>query len=546
MSQPVRRESADERGRGAYQILFELGRGGMGTVYLARALGAGGFERLVVIKRLNPHLLDQTDARRRFHDEARIAARVHHANVIGTQQVGSDDDGPFLVLDYVEGGSLEDLLERSVEGGELIPPPIVLRIALDALAGLHAVHTAQDAAGRALNILHRDVSLQNVLVGRDGVSRIADFGIAKSGLGGVTTDKSYVVGKLLYMPREYLYREQPAPTLDVYALGITLWLALSGHDLWPDVSEAQLITHIVEDTVPRLSTVMGIPPQIEQLVATAVHPDRTQRYPSARAMADDIERLARQTNWVATHAEVAQFLEARLGAELRERRAKLARYLEMDEHAAARRALDSQADGALQPHSVVEHDALVGDARTESASVRSRRPSAALGPKLLVLPAPQEAARPAFADASSVILPRAGEDRAVAAPPADGEARARARKPLVIAGATALVAAAAAWYGLSGTEPAPASPLVSAAAAARGALRTWASVAPAVSAEPVASPDSDTGTQPRERAKLRPSASPQPKVQPELGGGRSPRPRGPLPRATPSQPSSGIRKNPYR
>jgi serine/threonine-protein kinase len=556
MSQAVRRESADERGRGAYQILFQLGRGGMGTVYLARALGAGGFERLVVIKRLNAHLLDQDDAVRRFMDEARIAARVHHANVVGTQQVGSDDDGPFLVLDYVEGGSLEDLLERSTDRGELIPPPIVLRIALDALAGLYEVHTAQDAAGRALDILHRDVSLQNVLVGRDGVARIADFGIAKSVLGSVTTDKSYVIGKLLYMPREYLCRETPAPTLDVYALGITLWLALSGHELWPDVSEAQLIRHIVEDTVPRLSTVMRIPPQIEELVAIAVHPDPARRFASARAMANEIERLSRQTGWVASHAEVAQFLEQLLGAELSERRGKLARHLEIADSPAARSALPSYSgQGRASAHSVADHDLPEGDPRQASASVRAQ-PRSPRGPKLLVLPAPDEAARSELADESSVPVPRTGEERqAGAAPPAaeiaagSGANTSRDRRSLLLGAGTllALLIFVASYFVLSrGGAPAATANLSASAPAARVALRTWSSLAePSAEQEPLApQPGVETRAAVAKPAQ-RTAAAARPRVEPELDRNRAPRSQVKTPRQS-AEPKSGIRKNPYR
>jgi eukaryotic-like serine/threonine-protein kinase len=345
MSQAVRAGARDELPTGAYELLFQLGRGGMGTVHLARAIGAGGFERLIVIKRLHAHLLDQQQSVRRFLDEARVAARVHHSNVIGTHHVGNDKSGPFLVLDYVEGGNLEDLLARALDAGNLLPPPVLLRIALDALAGLEAIHTAQDAAGRPLNILHRDISLQNILVGRDGVARIADFGIAKSTLGSVSTDQAYVVGKLLYMPQEYLCRETPAPTLDVYSLGITLWLALSGRDLWPNAHEAALIKHIVEDEVPRLSTVMDIAPQIEAIVARAVHRDPKQRYPNAKAMSEDIETLSRQTGWVATHGDVATFVESLLGAELRQRRQLLAKYVAADEGFS-----DEELSGGSQRH----------------------------------------------------------------------------------------------------------------------------------------------------------------------------------------------------
>ena len=548
MSQAVRRESSADLVRGAYQVLFQLGRGGMGTVFLARAVGAGGFERLVVVKRLNQHLLDQPAAIRRFLDEARIAARVHHANVIGTQQVGTDDDGPFLVLDYVEGGSLEELLEHALDQGQLMPPPIVLRIALDALAGLHAVHTAQDATGRPLNILHRDVSLQNVLIGRDGVARIADFGIAKSALGGVTTDKSYVIGKLLYMPREYLCREKPEPTLDVYALGITLWLALSAHELWSGASEAQLITHIVEDRVPPLSTVMSIPPQIEQLVATAVNPDPAQRFPSARAMAEDIERLARQTGWVATHAEVAQFLETALGDSLRERRAKLAGYIQ--DEAAEPSLLDWQSG----------KERAAGAPPGKSARYAARRvvgpPGERPDPKLLPKPESDAASRSA-ANARSIAYPHEGDDEDTLAPdPAATQPAALGRKPLLVVGAavtTLLVFGTLVWSLSNDATPENALELGAVAPAARGAaLHAFVTPSARLLAAPKVPADENPDTKSKAaRAGSTRAAKPtrDPNVQPDLSvpaTSLTPRKRAPPAPRQPAEPATGIRKNPYR
>src|SRR5262245_44859594 len=211
MGQNVRASDPGIASVSSYELLIELGKGGMGTAHLARAVGAGGFERLVVVKRLHTHLLDRIDAVARFLDEARLAAYVRHANVVSTLHVGQDDSGYFLVLEYVEGASLEELIDRAALRSENLPAPIVLRIALDALAGLSATHNSRDVSGRRLELLHRDVSLQNILIGRDGVSRIADFGIAKSALGSVHTDQGYVLGKLLYMPPEYLRHESTGP-----------------------------------------------------------------------------------------------------------------------------------------------------------------------------------------------------------------------------------------------------------------------------------------------------------------------------------------------
>jgi eukaryotic-like serine/threonine-protein kinase len=319
MSQSSRIEVAPR----GYRVLFELGRGGMGAAYLARAEGAGGFERLVVIKRIRPERLDPRSVER-FLREARVAAAIHHVNVVSAQNVGQDSEGPFIVLDYVEGASLEELLDRALASKQLIPVPIALRIALDALAGLEAVHDASDASGKPLHILHRDISLQNVLVGRDGVARLLDFGIARSTLGGATTDALYIVGKLPYLPPEYLRRETLLGSADVYGLGVTLWLALSGADLWAGASEAQVLQHILVDGVPPLSQVIDVAPEVVALVARSTAADREQRFHTARDMAAAIEQLGRERGWVATHHEVAEWLEAQYGAELARRRERVA------------------------------------------------------------------------------------------------------------------------------------------------------------------------------------------------------------------------------
>jgi eukaryotic-like serine/threonine-protein kinase len=320
MAEPSRIDDLAPRG---YRVLFELGRGGMGAAFLARAEGAGGFERLVVIKRIRPERLDPRSVER-FLREARVAAAIHHANVVSAQNVGQDGEGPFIVLDYVDGASLEELLDHSLLKQRALPVPIMLRVALDALAGLEAVHDARDAQGKLLNVLHRDVSLQNILVGRDGVARLLDFGIARSDLGGNTTDQHYIVGKLPYLTPEYLRREVLNESADVYGLGVTLWLCLTGRELWPGASEAQVLQHIVSEGIPRLSQELEVAPEVVELVARACAADRARRFRTAREMAAAIERLGRERGWLATRHEVAEWIEALCGTDMSRRRERIA------------------------------------------------------------------------------------------------------------------------------------------------------------------------------------------------------------------------------
>ena len=307
------------------ETLFELGQGGMATAYLARTLGTGGFERLVVQKRLKAELAGNQDAVQRFLVEARVAARLHHANVIGTHQIGWDELGPFIVLDYVEGGSLSDLVDAAHDAGEKLPVAVVLRMALDVLAALSAVHEARDGDGRPLDILHRDVSLENILIGvSDGVARLSDFGVAKSALGRRVTDPGCFVGKVLYFAPEYLLRQPVGAPLDLYALGVTLWLALSGDELWPDRTDGHLARAIVEEGVPPLDGHREVAPAVREFVARACARDARTRFQSAREMAAVLEELERQGS-MASHAEVAACVERLLGERLRERRAAIAR-----------------------------------------------------------------------------------------------------------------------------------------------------------------------------------------------------------------------------
>jgi serine/threonine-protein kinase len=314
---------------GPYQVLLEIGSGGMGTVSLARAtgepVGASGFARLVAIKRPHGALASDEEVLRRFLDEARLLAQVHHANVVGIHQIGADAVGHFLVLDYIEGGSLDELVTRSVLHRKRLPLPVVLRVVSDMLAGLHAVHEAADVQGTPLGMLHRDVSTQNVLVGRDGVARLSDLGIAEA----VAAERSPAHGRVAYMAPECLRREEADRRLDVYAAGVTLWTALAGRLPWRDAAEAQVVRSAVLEGVPPLSSAgVAAGPAVEAIVARACARDPAERFATAHEMLRAIEGVGRRTARIASHAEVASLVEVLLGADLRARRAAIARRLE--------------------------------------------------------------------------------------------------------------------------------------------------------------------------------------------------------------------------
>jgi serine/threonine-protein kinase len=304
-------------------VLLELGRGGMGTVYLARLVGAGGFERLVAIKRSHAPSMGQELHRERFLREARLAASIHHANVVGIHQIGEDHDGPYLACDYVEGEALAGLIERG-NSAQPVPTPIALRVVLDALAGLHAAHETQDNKGQRLGMLHRDVSIENLLVGRDGVTRLTDFGIAKSAVGPGLTEAGVIHGKLLYLTPEYLEGEAGARSDDTYAMGVTLWIALAGAFPYRALENAALIQEVLRKPIPSLAQAgVDAGPMLEAFLARAVSRKRNDRFQTAREMLDALEAVSSQETRAARHLDVAEFVERSVGAKLSARRAKI-------------------------------------------------------------------------------------------------------------------------------------------------------------------------------------------------------------------------------
>jgi serine/threonine protein kinase len=165
---------------GRYETIQPIASGGMATVYLGRAVGAGGFERRVAIKVMHAHVAEDPEFKAMFLDEARLAARIHHPNVVSTLDVQEDAEGMFLVMEFVEGASLRDIIRALKKKKQRMPVGNAVRIIVDALSGLHAAHELRGKDGNLLQLVHRDVSPHNILVGADGITRITDFGVARA------------------------------------------------------------------------------------------------------------------------------------------------------------------------------------------------------------------------------------------------------------------------------------------------------------------------------------------------------------------------------
>ena len=298
-------DRAASRVIGRYAIHEEIASGGMATVYLGRLDGTGGFSRNVAIKRLHAHLARDPEFVRMFLDEARIAARIRHPNVVPVLDVVNTGDEIFLVMEYVAGESLARLTRGAAERGERMPVAIAAAVVVGVLRGLHAAHEATDEQGQPLCIVHRDVSPQNIIVGRDGAAHLLDFGVAKAAGQLQTSRNGRIKGKVSYMPPEQARGAEVTRVVDVYAAGVILWELLTGERLFPGDNEAIVLERVLFGEVAAPSHKAG-PPELDEVVMRAISRDPLERFPTAREMARAIEAAVS----VAGTSEVSEWLES--------------------------------------------------------------------------------------------------------------------------------------------------------------------------------------------------------------------------------------------
>jgi eukaryotic-like serine/threonine-protein kinase len=216
---------------GRYELLYPYAQGGMATVWLARVQGKHGFEKLYAVKTILPQMAADVGFRNMFLDEARIAARIRHGNVAEIEDLGEDDDGNlYMVLEWIQGDPWSKLYSAIVERGDPLPADIMLRIAANCCAGLHAAHELTDDVGQLLNVVHRDVSPQNVMVTEAGTVKVIDFGVAKAtGRASEQTRAGLIKGKLEYLSPEVALGRPADRRADIWAVGAVLYQIFGGH-----------------------------------------------------------------------------------------------------------------------------------------------------------------------------------------------------------------------------------------------------------------------------------------------------------------------------
>lgn len=342
---------------GRYELHEHIASGGMASVHIGRLAGPAGFSRPVAIKRLHGHLAQEPEFVAMFLDEARLAARIQHPNVVSTLDVVVTKGEIFLVMEFVQGEALSKLGRTVRASGTPIDQRIVAAIMSNVLHGLHAAHEAKDEFGRNLGIVHRDVSPQNVIVGVDGTARVLDFGVAKA-VGRIhTTREGKIKGKLAYMALEQLEgAESVTRQVDVYAAGVVLWELLAGRRLYEGDSEAVVLARALRGNPPAVTSInTQLPREIDSVLARAIAQDPAMRYATARDFALDLERVL----GVAPASSVGDWLRLVAGTSID---AQAALLLDMESHSSVPRNLSddplvqSVLAGTRFPSTHPEHD----------------------------------------------------------------------------------------------------------------------------------------------------------------------------------------------
>ena len=266
-----------------YRRLAELGRGGMATVYLAAARGPQGFTKLVVLKELRPDLAQDAEFRSMFLDEARLAARLNHPNVVQTFEVGEEGGRHVIVMEYLEGQPLS-------RARKLLPSPLTYFALSNVLTGLEHAHDLLDYQGKPLNVVHRDVSPHNIFVTYSGEVKLCDFGIAKAADSSAVTATGDMKGKLSYMAPEQARGEIVDKRADLFGVGVVLWETATGRRLWNNLQDVQILAQLLSGAIPTPRSVdPTVPERLEQICMKALAFEPKDRYPTASAMQADLD-----------------------------------------------------------------------------------------------------------------------------------------------------------------------------------------------------------------------------------------------------------------
>jgi serine/threonine protein kinase len=309
---------------GRYEILLRVAQGGMASVWAARLQGSRGFQKIVAVKTMLPDVSDDPDFESMFLDEARVAARIRHPNVVEIFDLGEQDEILYIVMDWVEGETLSAVLKAAKSLGG-IPHAIVLRLASQICAGLHAAHELRDDSGALVDLVHRDISPANILVSTSGFAKIADFGVAKSrGRLYVTRTEGLVKGKTPYLSPEQLGGLPLDRRSDLFSLGVLLYLMVTGLHPFRGDTEFKTVENIaLKEPIPPHEVIPTVNADFEKLILKTLEKDRNKRFATAAEMQRALDQIASQLGDPMTDEDVASFVRKVIGESSAKRAAEL-------------------------------------------------------------------------------------------------------------------------------------------------------------------------------------------------------------------------------
>ena len=371
--------------RDKYRVLALLGQGGMSLVHIASAHSPGGVQKLVVLKSIRPELMRSEKVRGMFLDEARLATRLSHPNVVQTYEVVLLSGRPVIVMEYMEGQSMFSFLRKAKERGG-VSLAMYLHVLQEALLGLDYAHSLADYDGNSLKLVHRDISPQNVFITYDGHAKILDFGIAKALNNSTQTESGELKGKIRYMSPEQMRGATDLDgRADVFSAGVMLWEALAERRIWQDSSDVDVIHAVVNAGIPRVSTVNpNVNPLLEAICMKALALAPNERWESAGAMQLALEEACEGLGLRASTKDVSKLMKELFG----DQRAKLRSSIDSRMKSPQGRLLDLSeggdgtfSDGAFAQDILTAHPdrtpPLLSETRTSAPA--KRRPLLVVG-----------------------------------------------------------------------------------------------------------------------------------------------------------------------
>lgn len=310
---------------GKYTLIDRIAVGGMAEIFLARQAGLEGFEKTIVIKRIRPHLSKQAAFVKMFLNEAKLAAQLNHPNIVQIYDLGKIGESYFIAMEYIFGRDMRRIIPKADTLGIPFPMVYALKIASSVCEGLYYAHQKVDLYGHALNIVHRDVTPENIFVSFDGTVKVLDFGIAKAANQIEQTRAGEIKGKLSYMSPEQCMGKSLDCRSDLFSLGVVLYEWLTGFKLFTGDSEVAILKSITEGKIYAPSYFKAdIPEAVEAILMKALEKDREKRYQTAWDMQYDLDQFLSQYEFTPSNIHLSNFLKQLFNDELEEEKARLA------------------------------------------------------------------------------------------------------------------------------------------------------------------------------------------------------------------------------